>query len=588
MFRAWRRIILALILTASGLPALPSARAASIFSDDDVPGHAFDFRFSTNWYAAVHEALPARYSEKKDLTWQEATNGLSQASSRERLPAQALWGFALIVLKQSPESTASGLKLMVGAAEKGYTPAMLNFGYLFEITNYVAQDYNQARYWFSRAAALGSDEAQLQLGGCFHYGLGTNQDFSMAAKYYRMSAQQTNFVAMKCLGFLLMNGYGVATNLDEARFWFTRAAKEGNNRRAMFNLGALCTLKYPDPAAMKEAFQWMKQSAELGDALAAYELSNFYFRGWGGTETNLTRYRFWLAKAASLGATDAQFYLGLAYRNGDGVPKDVANSLLWYGKAAAKNHPEAVYDLALHYLDDKTNPASLQLAHELMLRAAQLGQREAQFQCALSYFRGDVTLDFEGGRKWLSKAAENGWPKAEFCLFQLYYNGLQPGKDCPAYPKDKIEAVKWLRRAAEQGLLQAQSVLAVMLIRGLDVEPDKKEAGTLLRYAAEHGFAQAQNDLGFAIFNGDVASTNVIEAAMWIKLAIAHSTDPNVTKRASVNLGHALAGLTADQQQEVNRSVKSFQPQPVPEMEPRIKDWEKNPDYQREDGQFGH
>jgi TPR repeat protein len=167
----------------------------------------------------------------------------------------------------------------------------------------------------------------------------------------------------------------------------------------------------------------MKQSADLGDALGAYELSNFYFRGWGATETNRSNYRFWRAKAASLGATDAQYFMGQAYRTGDRVPENADKSLLWYRKAAAKNHPEALYDLALHYLDDKADPTSLKMANDLMIRAANLGHREAQFQCAMSCFRGDAGLAFEKGREWLARAAENGWPKAEFCLFQLYYRG---------------------------------------------------------------------------------------------------------------------------------------------------------------------
>jgi TPR repeat protein len=385
-----------------------------------------------------------------------------------------------------------------------------------------------------------------------------------------------------------MNGYGVGKNEDEAQYWLMRAAKEGGNRRAMYNLGVLYSLKYPDTNATLEAFNWMKQSANLGDALGANELSNFYLRGWGATDTNLASYRYWRFKAAFLGATDAQFFMGQSYRTGDGVPKDAENSFLWYRKAAAKNHPEALYDLALHFLDDKTNRASLLLANELMLRAAQMGHREAQFQCAMCYFRGDVSLDFEAGKEWLSKAAENGWPRAEFFLFQLYDNGLPPGKDCPAYPEDKIEAIKWLRRAAEHGHLQAQSTLAVMLIRGLDVEQNKTEAGKLLRSAAEHGFAPAQNDLGFAILNGDIASMDPIEAATWCKLAVSHSTDPNVLRRASGNLSNALARLTPDQLEEVDNRVKGFRPHPIPEIDPKIKDWWKNPDYQQEDGQFGH
>jgi TPR repeat protein len=562
------------------------AQAFGIFSYDEMPAHPFDDRFSTNWYATVRATMPASYATKGNFDFQETTNALCKESQQGNLMAQALWGFALVVLSDSPKTTDSGLQLLGGSAEKGCVPAMMNLGYLFESGKYVRRNYNEAFHWFSQAAELGNAEAQLQLGGCYSYGLGTTPDYSMAAKYYRLSAEQTNFVAMKSLGYLLMNGYGVETNEDEAKYWFMRAAKEGGNRRAMYNLGVIYSLKYPDTNAVIEAFKWMKQSADLGDALAAYELSNFYFRGWGATETNLGSYRYWRIKAALLGATDAQFFMGQAYRTGDGVPKDPETSLFWYEKAAAKNHPEALYDLALHYLEIKTNLASLQMANDLMNRAAQMGHREAQFQCAMNCFRDN--FDFEGGKEWLSKAAENGWPKAEFCLFQLYYYGIPPAKDCPAYPKDKPEADKWLQRAADHGNYQAQSTLAVMLIRGLDMEQNKQEAEKLLRSAAEHAYAQAQNDLGFAILNGDISSTNPVEAAMWCKLAVTHLSDSNVLRRARVNLSNALSSLTVEQQQEVENRANNFQALPNPEIDPKIKDWQKNPDYQQEDGQFGH
>jgi TPR repeat protein len=562
---------------------------AGVPSDDEIPAHPFDDQFSTNWFAMVRSALPAKYSENGRFDFQQATNGLRQEIANANLAAQALWGFTLVVLSGSPEIKDTGLQLLRGSAEKGYAPAMMNLGLLFEGGKYVRKNYNEAIHWFGQAAALGDAEAQLQLGGCYSYGLGTTPNYSMAAKYYRLSAEQTNFVAMKSLGYLLLNGYGVETNEDEAKYWFLRAANEGGNRRAMYDLGALYSQKYPDTNAMIESFKWMKKSAELGDALAASTLSGYYFRGYGGTETNLANYRYWRFKAAFLGATDAQFLMGQAYRVGDGVPKDAENSLIWYGKAAAKNHPDALYDLAIHYLEERTNRASLQMGTELMFRAAQMGHREAQFQYAWSCFRGDLNLDCDAGREWLAKAAENGWGNAEFQLFQFYYNGFAPGKYCPAYPQDKIEGVKWLRRATAHGYFQAQSILAVMLIQGqAGVDKDKPEAERLLRDAAEHGYDHAQNDLGFAILSGDLITTNIVEAAMWCKLAEQNSSDPIFSDRASINLAQAMSLLNYDQQNEMYDRVKNFHPLPRPQTDPTIKDWQKNPDYQPEDGRFGH
>jgi TPR repeat protein len=552
-----------------------------------IPTEAGDYTMSSNWLEAARAALPARYLAKGDLNYQETTNLICQESQHGNNAALGLWGVVLLVQSRTPEEAEAALKLARNSARNGYVRAMLQLGFLFEGNKYVHKDYREAFQWFSLAAERGDPLAQFETGVCYVHGLGTDADPAKGADYYRRSAGQTNYVAMKSLGYLLMNGLGVKKDLDEAKYWSARAAIEGGNARAMYNLGVLCCTNFPDSNSMTEAFRWFKKSADLGDPLAAYELCTFYYHGWG-VESNLDNYHLWRFKSANLGDTQAQYELGAAYRTGDGVPQDTNAALDWYDKAAAKNNPNAFYDLALHYLDDKTNEASRRLAADYMTRAAKGGHREAQFQCALSCFRGDdAPVDFEGGKQWLTTAAENGWGPAEFLLFQLYLYGASPATGCPRYPKDSAEAVKWLRRAADHKNMHAQSVLAVMLIQGTDMDKDTLEAERLLRDAAEHGYAQAQNDLGLALLNGDVGTTNPVEAAVWCKLAVARSTDPVVLKRGKVNLTNAWSRLTEDQQSEADRRVRDFQPRPVVQIDPMVKDWDKNPAYEQEDMRFG-
>jgi len=542
---------------------------------------------STNWLAEVKQAIPSA-PVTPEANFQSITNLLCQESQRGNIAAQGLWGFFVLVQSRSPEDAATGLELLRNSATNGFVPAMLNLGLLFEGGEYVQRDYRQAFHWFTEAADKNNPEGLLQLGGCHYYGLGTTPDLAKAGECYRRAADLTNYVAMKSLGYFLMNGLGVNKDTDAAKRWFTRAAKEGANRRAMYNLGVLCSAAGSDTNSMAEAFQWFKQSAELGDGLSSLQLANFYYRGWGVVRTNVDAYCFWRLRAATLGATAAQYLMGAAYRTGDGVPKDTESSLAWYRSAATKNHPSALYDLALHYLEDKTNRLSRLQAQCYMLQAAQAGHREAQFQCAMSNFRGYIgRSDCEAGKQWLATAAENGWAKAEFCLFQLYYNGVPPIPMCPTYPKDVPQAVKWLRRAAEHDNWQSQSILAVMLLQGKDVERNKAEAERLLRSAAEHGFAPAQNDLGFAIFNGDTAKTDLVEAAMWCRLAQSQATDSNVLRRAEVNLTNVLRKLNLDQRRETEERVKNFHAVPVSDPDPMTKDWEIDPAYQQEDGHFG-
>src|ERR1017187_1665714 len=58
-----------------------------------------------------------------------------------------------------------------------------------------------------------------------------------------------------------------------------------------------------------------------------------------------------LRALAEQGYSDAQYYLGLNYRFGEGVPKDYGQSLSWLRKAAELGHREAQFYLALSYHD---------------------------------------------------------------------------------------------------------------------------------------------------------------------------------------------------------------------------------------------
>jgi TPR repeat protein len=579
--KLFARLVLVFLLTHCHAHAKYTGSDAAVTRPVDI--------LSTNWLAAARAALPSEYWTK-NLTFQETTNLLCQESRRGNNAAQGLWGFVLLVQSRGRDEGKIGLQLLRDSAEKGFVPVMLQLGFLFESRNqYVEQDHNEAFRWFSLAAAKGNSEGEFHLGRCYHYGWGTTQDFSRAAKYYRRAAEQTNYVAMKSLGYLLMNGFGAEKDLQAARYWSLRAAKEGGNRRAMNNLSALCILQSSDTNSMAEAFQWCKQSAELDDPLACHSLAVFYLNGLGGVATNIDSYRYWLSKAATLGSTEAQFFMGEAYRRGDGVPMDAERSLMWYRKAAAKNHPMAMYNLAVHYWTERTNRASMELANDYMLRAAQGGHLEAQFQCAMNCFRDDIAPpDCEGGKRWLASSAESGWARAEFVLSQLYYHGAAPSRTCPQYPKDVPQAINWLRRAAEHGSLEAQPFWAVMLIQGKEVERNTTEAEKLLRSAAQHGYAPAQNDLGFSILNGDTAKMDLVEAAMWCRLAQSGTKDPNVLRRIEVNISNIVSKLSLNQRVEVGRRVEDFRAVPRADPDPMIKDWESNPAYQQEDGQLGH
>jgi len=238
-------------------------------------------------------------------------------------------------------------------------------------------------------------------------------------------------------------------------------------------------------------------------------------------------------------------------------------------------------------VQDRTNYASsLMVGYDYLLRAAQMGHREAQYQFAMKSFCDFTSSGCETGIKWLFKSAQSSWPESEYFLFQLYYDGRHPATNCPSFPKDRNESLMWLRRAAEHGHLVAQDFLAVKLILGQEVSQDKLQAEKLLRHSAERGCARAQASLGFAIFNGETADHDLVDAAMWCKLALSNSKEPEVIGRTKVNFNRIAFQLTDAQMTEVERRVKDFHPIPIPQPIPTMEGWERNPLYQHEDGQL--
>ena len=111
------------------------------------------------------------------------------------------------------------------------------------------------------------------------------------------------------------------------------------------------------------------------------------------------------------------------------------------------------------------------------------------------------------------KDAESGDAVAQYNLGRFYLTGT-------GVPKDKREAAKWFRMAANQGVARAQYKLGVMYFYAQGVPQDSVEGERLLRLAADQGHAEAQTDLGYAYYYGDGGlPQDYAEAVKWYRLA---------------------------------------------------------------------
>uniref|UniRef100_A0AC34F1E1 Uncharacterized protein n=1 Tax=Panagrolaimus sp. ES5 TaxID=591445 RepID=A0AC34F1E1_9BILA len=142
---------------------------------------------------------------------------------------------------------------------------------------------------------------------------------------------------------------------------------------------------------------------------------------------------------------------GNAYRDGNGVKRDLVKAAKFYAKAAEKDNPDAMYNLGKMY----------------------------------NYGEG-VKRDYEKSMFWLLKAANSkslimpgsGIPEAQHAIGLKYAEGT-------GVEKDYQKAAEWYEKAAKNGSGQSANNLALLYKEGLGVEKSEAKASEYFKYAAQ-------------------------------------------------------------------------------------------------------
>lgn len=134
-------------------------------------------------------------------------------------------------------------------------------------------------------------------------------------------------------------------------------------------------------------------------------------------------------RLAEKGNTYAMVNLGVAYKNGSGVPKDQAEANRLYQKAASLGNPNAMkalgnYDAAL----------------KVLLKESESGNGNSSYGIALMYMFGKgVQKNNEETTRWLRKASDQGSMNASYMLGLEYKSS------------NREEAIRLFRKAGSLG-----------------------------------------------------------------------------------------------------------------------------------------
>jgi len=169
----------------------------------------------------------------------------------------------------------------------------------------------------------------------------------------------------------------------------------------------------------------------------------------------------WFKKAADNLLPEAQFALGMMYRDGGkGVRKQANQAMHWLTEAAEMGIAGAKYNLGhMLHVGDGVNQ-NLEAALSWYKEAAKEGLAEAQFNLGHMSIRGEVVDKHAGDAlQWYTKAAKQGHVDAQFLVGNLLRDGAK-GVDV-----NWKEALEWYTKAAEQNHVVAMFELAKLMVK---------------------------------------------------------------------------------------------------------------------------
>ena len=436
----------------------------------------------------------------------------------------------------------NSLETLQQRVEQGDAEAMYQLGRFYHIGEVVEADYDKAMTLYHRANALGYPLAANNIGALYDdmgepeksvewFEQGIRQDDKRATinlgRFYLLGigVGQDTFKGMQMLekydddGFALyllaqvydgVIGYEVPINYPKALEYYLLAEKNkqdltNENLMTLYNnLGTLYNAHEDIPTNYVEAQKYLTKAAEMGFPHAMYGLANLH--GFKGDKKLAFK---WYLKAAENGLIDAYYYVGNAYKRGEGVQQDSQKALKWLELAAEYQMRDAARELAEIYQDGLGNvPQNLEKAQAFYLLAKEAGENvERSVQQLQS--RLAVRDDFGA----LLERAKEGNLEAQKDLAMAYVRGDE-------IEQNYEEAFKWYKAAAEQGDADAQNSLYNRYAKGEGVEQNSEEAMKWLHRSADQGHELAYYNLGFEYSSGALVRKNELEAIKWYKKAV--------------------------------------------------------------------
>ena len=193
---------------------------------------------------------------------------------------------------------------------------------------------------------------------------------------------------------------------------------------------------------------------------------------------------------------EEDYKMGCAYRDGDGVTKDLVKSKEYFEKAARAGHLQSIVELAMAYKEGYGCQIDYAEALRLYMSAAERGNAESENQIGLFYSNGyGVQQNNAEALKWFERAANHGDAYGMRNSGVFYRDGLGTTQDL-----DK--ALYWLKKAGEAGHTGAYNDLGLMYYHGNGIMQDYGMAFSYFEKGYAIGDNNAKYNVAHSLMNG--------------------------------------------------------------------------------------
>jgi TPR repeat protein len=367
------------------------------------------------------------------------------------------------------------------------------------------------------------------------------------------AVQDESVGALETQALILLNGsHGRERSPDQALVLLRRAKELPGASLAFFLLGRLAAEGIAMAQDNTLSLAYYREGAQVDSMPCLIALHRLYREG-DIIPRDLAEAEKLGRRASELGSAEAAYEMGLFYELFQGAePKwDEAGKSL--ALASERGLGGASVRLASYHLNEKLGDASdKSKAVSLCRLAAEQGNAEACFLLSQFYASGDaLPLDLVASTAWLRIAADRGHAASQNELGLRLAGGL-------GVPASFEEATKWFLKASQQGLPAALVNLGEIYQNGAGVELNLKEAMKFYEAAAKANHPGGQLRLALLLQSDAAGTKDPVGAAYWMAKAAAQDqtgTSTAETKEAVKQIKLLRAALSPSQVGELDRRL---------------------------------